>query len=51
MIPSDAFVTSGEPPQAVRIGLGAAETRADLARALAAMAQVLGLEPRWGAYA
>ena len=50
VIPSDAFVTSGEPPQAVRIGLGAAETRADLARALAAMAQVLGLEPRWGAH-
>ena len=51
MVPSDAFVTGGEPPEAVRIGLGAAATRADLARALAAIAQVLGLEPAWGAYA
>ena len=49
VVSSDAFVTAGEPPEAVRIGLGAAATRADLARALAAMAQVLGLEPRWGA--
>jgi DNA-binding transcriptional MocR family regulator len=51
VIPSDAFVTSGQPPEAVRIGLGAAATRADLARALAAMAQALGLQPAWGAYA
>ncbi len=51
VVPSDAFVTAGPPPEAVRIGLGAAATRADLARALAAMAQVLGLEPRWGAHA
>ena len=27
-----------------------AASRADLARALAAMAKVLELEPRWGAY-
>jgi len=51
VIPSDAFVTAGEPPEAVRIGLGAAATRADLARALAAIAQALGLQPAWGAYA
>jgi DNA-binding transcriptional MocR family regulator len=51
VVPSDAFAVSGQPPEAVRIGLGAAETRADLARALAAMAQVLGLQPQWGAYA
>ncbi len=51
VVPSDAFLTGGRPPEAVRIGLGAAPTRADLARALAAMAQVLELEPRWGAYA
>ena len=50
VVPSDAFVTGGQPPEAVRIGLGAAASRADLARALAAMAKVLELEPRWGAY-
>ncbi len=50
VVPSDAFVTGGQPPEAVRIGLGAASSRADLARALAAMAKVLELEPRWGAY-
>ena len=51
VVPSDAFITGGQAPEAVRIGLGAAGSRADLARALAAMAQVLELQPAWGAYA
>ena len=49
--PSDAFAVGGPAPEAVRIGLGAPGTRADLAGALAAIAQVLGRQPAWGAYA
>ncbi|HEY2707095.1 MAG TPA: PLP-dependent aminotransferase family protein [Caulobacteraceae bacterium] len=41
VVPSDAFATSGDPPEAVRIGLGAPRTRDDLARALSTIAQVL----------
>jgi DNA-binding transcriptional MocR family regulator len=41
MTPSDAFATTATPPEAVRIGLGAPATRADLARALSTIAQLL----------
>jgi DNA-binding transcriptional MocR family regulator len=50
VVPSDAFVTTGEAPEAVRIGLGAPATRDDLARALSAMAQVLAMPPEWTSY-
>ena len=50
MVPSDAFVPPGQPPEAVRIGLGAPATRDDLARALAAIAQVLESPPAWATY-
>jgi DNA-binding transcriptional MocR family regulator len=50
VVPSDAFATSRDAPEAVRIGLGAPSTRADLARALAAMAQVLALPPAFAGY-
>jgi DNA-binding transcriptional MocR family regulator len=51
VIPSDAFVTAGPAPEAVRLGLGAAASRADLAGALTAIALVLDRQPAWGAYA
>jgi DNA-binding transcriptional MocR family regulator len=50
VVPSDAFATGGAEREAVRLGLGAAVSRADLARGLGAIAEVLGLQPRWGAY-
>ena len=50
VVPSDAFATTGQPPEAVRVGLGAAASRADLARALGAMAEVLGQRPSYGTY-
>jgi DNA-binding transcriptional MocR family regulator len=39
--PSDAFVVTGEPPEAVRISLGAPPSRAELAGALACIRDVL----------
>ena len=50
VVPSDAFTILGEPPEAVRIGLGAPSTRADLARALRTIAQVLEAPPAWSSY-
>lgn len=50
VVPSDAFATGGVERESVRLGLGAAASRADLARGLGAIAEVLGLQPRWGAY-
>lgn len=47
VVPSDAFATSRESPQAVRIGLGAPSTRTDLARALNTIARVLQASPGW----
>lgn len=41
VVRSDAFAAGGEPPEAVRIGLGAAESHADLARALTAIREAL----------
>lgn len=43
--PSDPFTVAGEPPEAVRISLGAPPTRADLASALTTIRQVLDRGP------
>jgi DNA-binding transcriptional MocR family regulator len=51
VVPSDAFVTAGEPPEAVRIGLGAPRTRADLDHALRAITRVLDAPPALATYA
>ncbi|MBS0333548.1 MAG: hypothetical protein JSS35_12335 [Proteobacteria bacterium] len=50
VVPSDAFAVTPAPPQAVRIGLGAPATRADLARALATIAHVLEVPPKLTVY-
>ena len=46
---SDAFALTPHPPEAVRIGLGAAATREELQRALEAVRDVLGGSPSWAA--
>jgi hypothetical protein len=48
VVPSDAFATTPDVPEAVRLGLGAAPSRADLARALGAVRDLLETEPAWG---
>jgi len=49
VVPSDAFALTPHPPEAVRIGLGAAATREELQRALEAVRDVLGGSPSWAA--
>ena len=48
VVMSDAFCTTPEPPEAVRISLGAPETRADLAVALRQIRDLLDQDPAWG---
>jgi DNA-binding transcriptional MocR family regulator len=50
VVASDAFVTTGQPPEAVRVSLGAPTTRGDLAHALRAVTQVMAQEPALVAY-
>jgi DNA-binding transcriptional MocR family regulator len=47
VVMSDAFSTVPEPPEAVRISLGAPETRADLAAALRQIRDLLDQDPAW----
>jgi DNA-binding transcriptional MocR family regulator len=49
VVPSDAFALTSQPPEAIRIGLGAAATREELLRALEAVRDVLGGSPSWAA--
>jgi DNA-binding transcriptional MocR family regulator len=48
VVMSDAFCTTPTPPEAVRISLGAPETRADLAAALRQIRNLLDQDPAWG---
>jgi DNA-binding transcriptional MocR family regulator len=41
VVASDAFAVRAPPPQAIRLGLGAARTREDLASALTLLAATL----------
>ncbi|GJD82338.1 Histidinol-phosphate aminotransferase [Methylobacterium haplocladii] len=45
VVGSDAFCTSGEPPEAVRLCLGGVATRTEITRALEVMAHVLERSP------
>ena len=45
VVPSDAFVAAGAPPEAVRVGLGGPVTRAQVERGLEFMAHALDTKP------
>lgn len=45
VVTSEAFAADGAPPNAIRLGLGAARNRAELARALAILAEALAERP------
>ena len=47
VVMSDAFCTLSPAPEAVRLGLGAPETRRDLAAALRQVRELLDQEPAW----
>ncbi|MBV8683252.1 MAG: PLP-dependent aminotransferase family protein [Caulobacteraceae bacterium] len=47
VVPSDAFAITSHPPEAVRIGLGAASTREELSRAMERVRQVLDGPRTW----
>jgi DNA-binding transcriptional MocR family regulator len=47
VVMSDAFCTVAQAPEAVRISLGAPETRADLAAALRQIRNLLDQDPAW----
>ncbi|MDR3511899.1 MAG: PLP-dependent aminotransferase family protein [Caulobacteraceae bacterium] len=47
VVMSDAFCTTGQPPGAVRLSLGAPETRRDLAAALRQVRELLDQDPVW----
>lgn len=47
VVMSDAFATLPDPPEAVRLSLGAPETRRDLAAALRQVRELLDQDPAW----
>ena len=47
VVMSDAFSTLPDPPEAVRLSLGAPETRRDLAAALRQVRELLDQDPAW----
>lgn len=47
VVMSDAFATLADPPEAVRLSLGAPETRRDLAAALRQVRELLDQDPAW----
>ena len=47
VVPSDAFCTAPEPPEAVRFSLGAPATQAETAAALGAIRDALDRDPAW----